>query len=292
MAFGLLIGGGAGNAFDPVGSHDIPIYIDTDDEAKACDGIADSLLKGSTSNSAEKLIYVNPSTGDKTDYAVGTDGKTLVYFKNGVPVASAVTVGSSTKPVYLNGGVVTQCEDSLDVNISGVASKVSCTSGNSFQVVGAKGIDSYNKLYYNSSVTVNSNNVLMGAAWNDYAEFRESVGEAGDVVCEDASGVLQKSKRRLQKCAYIISDTFGFTVGRHSEVDRPIAVSGRVLAKSSSKLKVGDVVCSGKNGTVSKMNRLEIILFPDRIIGIVSEVPSYTKWNDIEIKDRVWIKVK
>jgi len=60
----------------------------------------------------------------------------------------------------------------------------------------------------------------------------------------------------------------------------------------NSKFKVGDAVCSGKNGTVSKMNRLEIILFPDRIVGYVSEIPTYDKWNGIKIDGRIWIKVK
>ena len=41
-----------------------------------------------------------------------------------------------------------------------------------------------------------------------------------------------------------------------------------------------------------KMTREEIKEYPDRIIGVVSEIPNYEKWNGIKVNNRIWIKVK
>jgi len=58
-------------------------------------------------------------------------------------------------------------------------------------------------------------------------------------------------------------------------------------------------VCSGPNGTVDIMTREEIMMYPDCIIGYVSEIPSYEYWNaghqgteKILINGRIWIKLK
>ena len=39
------------------------------------------------------------------------------------------------------------------------------------------------------------------------------------------------------------------------------------------------------------MKRREIRRYPDRIVGYVSEIPTYETWKDINIKNRVWVKV-
>lgn len=43
-----------------------------------------------------------------------------------------------------------------------------------------------------------------------------------------------------------------------------------------------------------KMTREEICEWPDRIVGIVSEIPEYERWGsgNVEVNDRIWIKVK
>lgn len=139
---------------------------------------------------------------------------------------------------------------------------------------------------------------VFGAVWNDYAEYRIcSESEPGRVVCECGDGTLKKSSCRLQPGAEIISDTFGFAIGKTSICDTPIAVAGRVLAypyEKIKKFKPGDAVCAGPNGTVSKMTRREIRKYPERIIGTVSEIPSYKTWGEhnIEVNGRIWIRIK
>ena len=42
------------------------------------------------------------------------------------------------------------------------------------------------------------------------------------------------------------------------------------------------------------MTREEIRDYPDAIIGIVSEIPTYDTWgpNNIKVDNRIWIKVR
>ena len=140
--------------------------------------------------------------------------------------------------------------------------------------------------------------VLMGAAWNDYAEYRicNGIFKPGQVVCENNDDTVSISTYRMQPGACIVSDTFGFAIGKTKNAKCPIAVSGRVLAytyESREEFCAGDAVCAGPNGTVSKMTREEIKEYPERVIGTVSAVPSYETWgqNNIKVNKRIWIKV-
>lgn len=142
---------------------------------------------------------------------------------------------------------------------------------------------------------------VWGANWNDYAEFRQGIDDqflvAGTCVCENGQDQLVKSKRRLQVGAFIVSDTFGFSIGQTDIARIPVAVSGRVLARTyrnRNKFKVGQPVCAAPNGTVDRMTRLETILFPERIIGTVSCIPTYSNWGEknVEVNERIWIYIK
>jgi hypothetical protein len=139
---------------------------------------------------------------------------------------------------------------------------------------------------------------VQGAVWNDYAEYRELDGlnEPGRCVIEAGNDKLVCSTGRLAPCAYIISDTFGFSIGETETAKTPVAVAGRVLAytyEDRNMFNVGDAVCSGPNGTVSKMTRPEIMQYPERIIGVVSSIPEYEIWNDkVTVNNRIWIKIK
>lgn len=104
----------------------------------------------------------------------------------------------------------------------------------------------------------------------------------------------------------IISDTWGHIIGESTEANTPIAVSGRVLVypyRDRKEYHIGDCVCSAPNGTADIMTREEIEKWPDRIIGIVNEIPDYEIWEQIErdnkehiikvkIKERIWVDVK
>lgn len=140
---------------------------------------------------------------------------------------------------------------------------------------------------------------VYGAVWNDYAEYRQTVKniKPGMVVIEQGDGSMQPSTNRLQPGGNIVSDTFGFAIGETDNCKTPLAVSGRALAYPAEdrySYEPGDAVGTGPNGTVSKMTREEIMMYPERIIGTVSEIPEYERWGtgNVLVDGRIWIKVK
>lgn len=140
---------------------------------------------------------------------------------------------------------------------------------------------------------------VYGAVWNDYAEFRETKEqiEAGRVVIENGDDTLSLATERLMPGANIVSDTFGFAIGETDNAKTPLAVSGRALVytyEDRNSYKAGDPVCSGPNGTVSKMTREEVMMYPDRMIGTVSSIPNYETWGtgNVQINGRIWIRIR
>lgn len=140
---------------------------------------------------------------------------------------------------------------------------------------------------------------LYGAVWNDYAEFRnqEELIEPGYCVYCDDNGKLKKTKDKLSRFEGIVSDTFGFSIGETDKCRTPLAVSGRVLVYVEGNREDyhnGDCLCASRGGLASKMSREEIIKYPDRIIGIVSEIPEYEEWGTgkVKVNNRIWVKVK
>lgn len=171
-----------------------------------------------------------------------------------------------------------------------------------YYLTASKGVSGDQELYSSSYVYLTkeddtSEAVLMGAAWNDYAEYRRQIKTipAGYCVASNNNGQVYKTTEMYQACDGIVSDTFGFAIGKTDEYQTPLAVSGRVLAYchgNREDYNAGDTVCAGPEGKVYKMTREEIKEYPDRIVGIVSEIPDYEKWNNKDIDNRIWIKVK
>lgn len=154
-------------------------------------------------------------------------------------------------------------------------------------------------VYRESSVYMQSN-VLYGAAWNDYAEFRQGdTLEPGKCVVETGDDTLTLATGRMIPGASIVSDTFGFSIGETEKCKTPIAVSGRVLAypyesREEFKKNVGRPVCSGPNGTVSIMTDEEYREKGYCALGTISAVPDYEEWGtgNVKVNNRVWIHVK
>lgn len=146
---------------------------------------------------------------------------------------------------------------------------------------------------------INAYTKLYGAVWNDYAEFRtqKETVEPGYCVASTNNGQVYKTTEKFQACDGVVSDTYGFAIGETDECKTPLAVAGRVLAYfhgNREDYQAGDTVCAGPEGKVMKMTREEIKEYPDRIVGIVSEIPEYETWGsgNVEVNNRIWIKVK
>lgn len=145
---------------------------------------------------------------------------------------------------------------------------------------------------------------VYNAVWNDYAECREvETEEPGYCVTETKSGKMIKTTKRLQAGCKIISDTFGTCMGETETAKTPIAVAGRVLVypyRAREEYTLGAAVCSAPDGTVDIMSRDEIMMYPECIVGTVSEIPTYDIWNGgiskdpdpISVNGRIWIYVR
>ena len=163
----------------------------------------------------------------------------------------------------------------------------------------------------NTIATYNANNgrfaasSVSNAIWNDIAESRRSnIQEPGYVIIPSNDNIAKKTSLRLQPACRITSDTYGYLLGDEDNEHVPVAIAGRVLAypyKDKSEYKIGDAVCSAPGGTIDIMTREEIMMYPDRIIGIVNEIPDYDIWEPsregggrepVHTNGRIWIDVR
>jgi hypothetical protein len=175
------------------------------------------------------------------------------------------------------------------------------TAGNGLTISGSGGTSGTTTYALANSFTVTGTitaGSVVGAVWNDYAEYRSGAcTEPGKVVKECPDGILRITESRLEPGCEIISDTFGFSIGETDKCKTPVATSGRVLAyplEDRDTFELGQAVCSGPNGTVSKMTREEVMMYPERIIGTVSEIPQYETWGtgNVSVNGRIWIRIR
>ena len=155
-----------------------------------------------------------------------------------------------------------------------------------------------------NNLTVNGNiygNKVYNAVWNDFAELREQETTIEPGYVQFMSEQTGKLTKKYHKYAVgIVSDTYGIILGVDSKSKKikkgqvPIQVQGRVLQYFSGKLKVGDQVCQQKDGTVRKMKWWEKIFFPEKMLGVVDEIPTYETWGEdnVKVNGRIWIRVK
>ena len=212
------------------------------------------------------------------------------------PVIKALSLDKSNKLVFYNstnGSIVNEANEELPTNritANSISSTdISTSNATKYHILCQPDNDTtvYKFALDDFGIFINGNGVMKGAAWNDYAEYRKIEGSAipGQVVCDNGNGTVELSTVRLQACGHIVSDTYGHIIGDKKD-SVPIAVAGRVLVlvDNIDNLVLGDCLCTGENGFASKMTRQEIINYPDRIIGVVCEIP--------EGSHKVWINIK
>ena len=250
----------------------------------------------------------------KSDVSGDIAWQNIVALPTGGSKGQILTKNSTTNgdaswqtPAYLStsGGTVsgtitaTQFSGPLNGTATNATNIYSSASTSKAYILGTTTASSANHAtVYNASVYT-SGSVLYGAAWNDYAEYRsqkENI-EPGYCVASDNNGQVYKTIEKFQACDGIVSDTFGFAIGETDDCCTPLAVAGRVLAYCSGNrndYQAGDTVCAGPEGKVIKMTREEIKEYPDRIVGIVSEIPKYETWGsgNVPVNGRIWIKIK
>lgn len=111
---------------------------------------------------------------------------------DGGPANNIVVANSNSGRYYVTGVPIT----------SGVVgTSLTCCNNPS-------GSENVSGIYFDAS-----SGVLFGAAWNDFAEFRNCDAKAGQVVCESGDGSLKVSQKRLQSAPAVVSDTYGMVIG-------------------------------------------------------------------------------
>lgn len=278
------------------------------------------LANGKVSRSGDTMTGMLTVKGLKgtsgTDYGTtlpssGETGQIFFLADDSGGVPSGGTTGQ-----FLRGDGVWQntLTDSFIVSKGGTAQAIikSINDNGSVELLASTNRGLYDRTNTKWAIAVNADGTrvysdypIYGAVWNDYAEYRASDEvEAGRCVREVGDGTLIRTTERLQKGCEIVSDTFGFAIGKTEKYNTPTAASGRVLAylyedKEIAKSHIGDPVCSGPNGTVSIMTEEEEMRYPSRIIGIISEIPNYEIWeaghngdHQIKVDGRIWIRVR
>lgn len=156
-------------------------------------------------------------------------------------------------------------DSSANRTIFGIADASSHTGTNTVEGIGIQGSLAAYKLY--------------NAVWNDYAESFEydktsGTPEPGYVYVQTGSGLKKANKRAHKSTIGIYSNTYGMLMGSkgtHGESEEwnkiPIGLAGVVWSWTKSKINIGDLLVSDKDGTVTKANIIDRIFRSDRIIG-------------------------
>lgn len=273
-------------------------YTAVGDEALK-DGLTIAIKLDATSTAATSNFVLNyNNSGDKQIY--DNRGVAMTYYRARAKYILILVYNSTDDCWY----AVTNPDPMWPISYTHTTADQKCYLVG-YNVATATGNYGINTLQRNQNVYMNPStgsiyaNKVYGAVWNDYAEFRaqQEVIEPGYCVASTDNGKVYKTTDKFQACDGIVSDTFGFSIGETDECKTPLAVAGRVLAYCEGNrydYHSGDTVCAGPNGKVCKMTREEIREWPDRIVGIVSEIPEYKIWGDgnVPVNGRIWIRIK
>ena len=104
---------------------------------------------------ATKLQSSLSTSGTENLYAVGTDGKSIVYFNNGIPVKSTVNLGDNSTPLYLKDGVLTTATATDTKNTAG-----STDTSDKIFLVGAKTQEDNPQTYSHDTAYVGTDGCL------------------------------------------------------------------------------------------------------------------------------------
>lgn len=245
------------------------------------------------------LVEISYKNTDSTAWYGGSIIDVIGSGETGTNYNAYVRMGSPTGSTFISAG---------ECGTSGIFAKIAPSTDEKLYLLSDTNIYFYagcanDASSYTLAQTIEASKItahvpLYGAVWNDYAEFRETKEkiEAGRVVVENGDDTLSLATERLMPGANIVSDTFGFAIGETDDAKTPLAVSGRALVytyEDRDSYRAGDPVCSGPNGTISKMTREEVMMYPDRMIGTVSSIPNYETWGtgNVSVNKRIWIKV-
>ena len=214
---------------------------------------------------------------DNLSFLKNENGDTLTLSGNNVKLSDGKTLNELKYAISNSiGGAATKVATTQATNLTAnyyIMGKPSSSSDDGVFIATANSGANTNK----AGIRFSGDGTLKGAVYNDFAEFRRSSCDIpGTCIKEVGDGTMTITEARLEAGVSVISDTYGFIIGEEGEGFVPVCVAGRVLVKhDGSDFKAGDAVCASVDGVISKMTREEIKEWPDRIVGFVSEIPTY-----------------
>lgn len=167
------------------------------------------------------------------------------------------------------------------------------------QINGNTLIDSNADIQDSSANTIldYSEGKVYNAVWNDIADFipyKDDELEYGKCYYRDKNGNIYKTNSYKQKGLLgIASDTYGFGVGGAKKEGKiPIAISGFVLAYVDREYVPGTPLTSTKKGYLTKMDRKDLMRYPERIVATFDRPEEKENFNGVQVNGRHWVKVK
>lgn len=159
---------------------------------------------------------------------------------------------------------------------------------------------SSSKLTYNPSTGALAATKVYNAVYNDIADFFELDNELEKIeygkcyVRLPEGNTVLSSKYCQQGIIGIATDTYGYGLGKKDIGNKeiPIAIGGIVLAYVDKVYLPGTPLTCSENGILTEMDRQTTSSYPERLVATFYKEEKNEFWNDIEVKERCWVKIK
>lgn len=156
------------------------------------------------------------------------------------------------------------------------------------------------KLTYNPSTGGLTASKVYNSVYNDIADFFEldreiDIIEYGKCYVRLPEGdTILSSEYNQQGIIGIATDTYGYGLGKKDIGNKeiPIAIGGIVLAYTDKIYLPGTPLTCTENGILTEMDRQTASFYPERIVATFYKEEKQEFWNDIEVKERHWVKIK
>lgn len=144
-------------------------------------------------------------------------------------------------------------------------------------------------------------NKVYNAVWNDLADCipvdDEAIIEPGYCYCFDGEHYYKSTKYMEAGAIGIQSDTYGFHMGSKPNTKQmDVAVAGFVLAYVDKEYPVGTALTCTKGGYLTKMEHMDKVEWPERIVATFWKVEKEEEWGPekqrVKVNNRMWVKVR
>lgn len=137
---------------------------------------------------------------------------------------------------------------------------------------------------------------VYNAVWNDLTDLidvpEDTKLEYGKCYIFDGKKYFPSKHYGQKGIIGIHSDTSGLSMGlKPNKTQLSIAVAGFVLAYVDKDYPPGTPLTCSKDGSLTKLKKIDKILSPESIVGTFYKPELKEKWYGIKVNGRKWIKI-